>query len=515
MKSEPARAGIAEARRPHNLPAGVTLALAAAPMVLNLVAFATRLPLGVPGRFVYLYSPEEVLARRLSAVWPCLALAGAFGAAVWLLGTQRRALRTAGAPLAVLATLSIGFWTYLAPPDHLNQHTFNMQSPSQDGAFLREAFRIDSLCRYLRDFPDRAKLPPQKLRGTRVISNPPATTALFYGLRRLVESSPRLAEYLRRPFELNDPALAGFQDTAAVGRLACWVLTGLWISAAIPLYGIGRLFFRPPTALAFCICALVSPATLLFVPGKDPAQLLTTATPLWLWLYAVHRRRLLMAAAAGALVLVAAMVSLVHLWLAAIVVVATLGAARSEPGQVRYLLTAAVLPAAIGLVLTAVALYELCGLDVVHVAAATAWAQANVTRGSGAMPFFQQLLGVPLFAIFGGSALWVLTGDLLLCARRERERTYERRLGSWLLLSTAVVLLATVGFTNAEAPRLWIPAVPLLLLGGWLRLREGQTGAERCASVLVMLHVAFSALQWGLMDMREAQHRLLQESFFW
>jgi hypothetical protein len=514
MKTESAYTGTGKTGQPGHR-AGLVLALATAPFVLNLIAFALRLPLGVPGRFVYLYSPQEVVPRRLSAVWPFLALAGGFAAAVRLLGAQRRAFRAAGMALAVLSTLLIAGWTYLAPPDHLNQHTFNMHSPSQDGAFLAEAFKIDNLRRYLTEFPDRARLPPEKLRGTRVISNPPATTVLLYGLRRLIENSPRLARWLGQPFDLGDPALTRFRDTATTGRLACWVLTGLWIAAALPLYGLARLFFDPPAALALCVCGLVTPATLLFVPGKDPAQLLTTAVPLWLWFYAVDRRHPVAAALAGSLAVAAAMVSLVHVWLAAVVVVASFGAALSEPAQVRYLARSVLVPAVIGAALTSAALYELCGLNVVNVGWATASAQSSVTRGPGAMPFFQQLLGLPLFAMFCGSASWMSVPILFQRATRFSESTYHTRLGGWLVLCTAAMMLATVGFTNVETPRLWIPLVPLLLLGSWLRARKPAAAGAGHLWAVVLLHVALSALQWCLMDMREAEHRLLRESFFW
>ena len=496
------------------------LALAAAgPVGVALWLHRLHVPLGMPGRFVYLYSPAEVLPARLDAVPAACLLAAVLALGTWLFAGTGRVHRYAGAMLILLATVALGVWTYRAPPDHFNQHTFNMQSPSQDGAFLQEAFVVDEMRGYLATFPQRAQTPPEELRGTRVISNPPGTTLLAYGLRRLVESHGPLGAHLRGKYELGEPELRHFQETAAVGLLFTWVLAGIWLLSGVALYALGRVFLAPPAAAMFSLCGLLTPMTLLFTPGKDTAQLLTAAVPMWLWFLALRRGWLWAAALGGVLLIPACMVSLVHVWLAAIVVAASLLSARHTPGAVRALVVRSLLPAAAGALIAAGALYVLCDMNVLATARAVARSQAEVTRGAEAMPLVWQMLGIPLFLLFAGPALWACALWLVPWSRAiGYAADRDARLGLYLLVCTAGVMIATVGFTNIETPRLWIPFVPLLLLGAALRLRVFRTATAPTRWLLaglVGLQVVFSALHWMLMDMREAETRLLSGEFFW
>ena len=75
-------------------------------------------------------------------------------------------------------------------------------------------------------------------------------------------------------------------------------------------------------------------------------------------------------------------------------------------------------------------------------------------------------------------------------------------------------MIATVGFTNVETPRLWIPFTPLLLLGGALQLSAFRQPGRKAAvllAVLVFAQFAVSAAQWSLMDARETEMRLLEQ----
>jgi hypothetical protein len=78
-------------------------------------------------------------------------------------------------------------------------------------------------------------------------------------------------------------------------------------------------------------------------------------------------------------------------------------------------------------------------------------------------------------------------------------------------------MLLTVGFTNLETPRLWIPFVPLLLLGSLLRIEALRQPSRRVAlalAVLVATQVTAAALQWSFMDMRETESRLAEQRYF-
>jgi hypothetical protein len=495
----------------------ILIAAALVPLAVLVSLRELNVPLGCPGRFVYLYSPPEVVGWRFSSVPSASAIAAVLGVAVWLIAAASRAKRALGFALLVGGSLALGVWTYVAPPDHVMQHAFNMQSPSQDGAFLYEGMTFADAREYLRSFPQHATTPPERMRGTRVISNPPGVTLLAYGCRRLVEAIPPLEHYLRRQFET--PQTAGFRDfidTASVGLLFTWVLTGAWLVSGIFFYRIGRLFFGPAAAAAFCVCLLFNPMTLLFTPGKDSAQLLTAAIALWLWFLAWRRRSAWLAAGAGAAFALATMVSLVHVWLAAIALAAVLAVELPQPWP---LVKRLVFPAIAGAVAVCGVAYATCGVNIPATVIAVARSQAAVTRGAGAMPWLWQCLGIPLFVLFAGPALWA--GGLAIGLPHvvsDQATRPDRRLGISLLISTLGVLIATVGFTNIEAPRLWIPFLPSLLLGVSLlsdTLRCPGWRSRSFLAAMVVVQVAGSALIWALMDAREAEHRLLDGSLFW
>ncbi len=311
-------------------------------------------------------------------------------------------------------------------------------------------------------------------------------------------------------------------------------MTGLWLASVPFLYLAGRVFLPAGGAAAFAVCCLVSPQTLLFTPGKDPAQLLPGAVPLWIWLWAFRDIRRVPALLAGGLFVPACMVSLVHVWLAAVVLTAGALAVRGVPGRSGRFWRSVVLPAAAGAGVTGLALYVCCGVSMPAIVLAVAQAQAEVTRGPGAMPLRAQALGIPLFLLLAGPALWwnllwvsvrpkTIGSEpprgLKPAARWVSGRTVSRRgrsdqngrFGLYLCVGAAAVMVGTVGFTNMETPRLWIPFVPLLLLGTGLQLpfyRDAVHPARLLLAVMVLVQVVFSAAQWSFVDAREAEMRL-------
>ncbi|MEW6252186.1 MAG: hypothetical protein AB1716_16225, partial [Planctomycetota bacterium] len=347
------------------------------PLVVHLLLYVAQVPLGYPGRAVNPYSP--IIGQRLANV-PVAALVGTLiGWAVWRAGTTSGRNRTLAVGLVAVAALGVGAWSFHAPPEYRTQHVLNMHSPAQDGAFVVEALlgiqgdERGSVRAYLEHFPQRTRKSPGEMRGTRVTSNPPGTTLLAYAVAELVQSSPRLRAWLLREagalFEESareagraDSAWQGparrlaLGHSASAGFATAIALTALWLSAGALFYGAGRLFLPPAVAGVLAVCCVFTPATLMFTPGKDPAQLLTTALPLYLWLLAVRRGWIWAAALAGAVFTLSCVASLVHVWLAAIAVAATLLSRRNEPRELWRLLGRALLPAVMGAVLAAVAL---------------------------------------------------------------------------------------------------------------------------------------------------------------
>jgi hypothetical protein len=477
------------------------------PLVATALLYESNVPLGRPGKFVYLYSPI-VPQRLVSLPWGLL-IAALLGVGTWLAFLGRPKSTRFGLLLMVLGCVLGAVWVYFAPPSFRQQHFFNMHSPSQDGAFLTEAdyVRRVGVRAYLREFPARAHTPTEQMRGTRVTSNPPGTTLIAAAMLGLLDHSPLLR---RTTYRLgSDQELpARYARMVQASTTFALALVLLWLLAVPFLYWSAGAFFPPPTAAVFAAVCFLTPAALLFAPGKDTAQLLTVALPLWLWLLAWRGGRSWVAALAGAAFVVSCLVSLVHVWIAAIVFVATILA--SESGQRRRILVRIGLPAIGGTLVVTAGLLLFARLNLFATAWAVARAQAEVTRGENAMPLIWQLLGVPLFLLFAGPALWFVG----LSLPRRRSGDPDARFGRFLIVGSVTVMLATVGFTNLETPRLWIPFTPLLLLGGALQLPVFRNPGRKAAAlmaVLVFMQLAASATQWSLLDARETEMRLLEQ----
>lgn len=486
------------------------------PLSVLRVLFHFQIPLGKPNKFVYLYS--EFAGYRMLFALPALVIAAVAGGSVLLLGSSRRSSRVAGLSLAAASVVALSIWSYLAPPGHVGQHVFNFSSPSQDGAFVTEAHTIDDARSYLAAFPQRARTPPEVMRGTRVISNPPATTMLVLGLRKVLAASPALRTWLARPYQAEidrgEQFPPGLVERSSLGLLTALTLTALWGLSVVPAYALCRIYLPPPAAAALAFCCLASPMTLTLTPGKDAAQLLTVNLALWLWLLACQRRAPLAALLAGVAAVGGIMVGLIHMWIGlAALLAAGLHAVFSTRDTLKFSMRC-VLPLAIGAAATIAALRVLLDCDVLAIVLAVSRSQAEATRGEGSMPLLWQMLGLPLFVLFAGSGLW----SLCLWQRGDKPPDAAlSRLGLYLIAPAALVMVATVGFTNLETPRLWIPFVPLLLLGLALRLRLFRKPNRRDVTLLAALvacQLAASSLQWTMMDMRESEIRLSTGSFF-
>ncbi|MGE3180817.1 MAG: hypothetical protein AB7N71_04245 [Phycisphaerae bacterium] len=496
---------------------------------------ALDVPLGKPGKFTYLYSPFYLIrALRLPWLVPILLLA-------WF-AVRTPSRRAVPFWLMLVAVVAIAIWNFLAPPRYVSQHAFNFVSPSHDGAFVLEADRIRALSTYLQAFPGYVLSADATEKGTRVASNPPAMTWLAFHIFEAVRVNP---DWMRLT-----PLTERGADALVLqaGFLLAYVLQLGWVLAFVPWYFAARRSVSPNVAAALAFCIVVSPMTMLFAPGKDPAQLLTVGIMVWLWPITVREndvnwRLFTRALLAGASLVLFAMVGLIHFWIAMLLLLAGLlpilfanlraakgpdvSAPRLARGVRRGLLrreAVRIVAGFAGLVLGVLALQAFSGIDWLATVRAVAEAQARVTRGADAMPFVWQLLGIPLFLLFCGPAVW--WGLMRGMGIHQDETCTNRTSGTWLVCVTLFLMLATVGFTNVETPRLWIPFAGLVQFGAFLLAFSGNASnpaiaqcdlgngcARRGASCqlkqLVVAQIIASGLAWSVMDMREAEHRLI------
>lgn len=479
--------------------------------------YLARVPLGKPGKFTYLYA-QLVGERALNALYvlPCAALAGW---AVYRLALSPKKGALVSWLILMMAGAGLAVWCHVGVPMYQVQHVFNLASPSHDGAFIWEADRTDDLGAYLRNFPAYLSTPAPRWGGTRVISNPPGTTLLAYQARRMHEAWPNLARQLAP--DLPESARRNLH----MAVLFSYLLSMLFFLAALPWALWARSALSAAGAAVFVICTLFSPMTILFTPGKDTAQMASVGLLVWLTLAAWNRRSIVLASASGAAALLGTMFSLVHLWVGLILILATgWRALRSDGRSIRrWLLLVLAASATFGSL--CLCLWSTAGIDVYGILRAVVAGQAEVTRGPGAMPLAWQALGIPLFLLFAGPALWFCALSSMGCGERLHDE--PARLGRSLILITVTVMMATVGFTNIETPRLWLPFGALLMVGASLQMpafrdatspRAG-TGRAWLLGWLVFAQVAGSVAPWICMDMREAESRLIEINgnprYFW
>lgn len=479
------------------------LAIAAAHIVATLLLFAMDVPLGKTGKFTYLYA-QLPIERAINALFLLSVLAMIMGG-VWLLMDAKVLRRRVGGGIVGAACICMAAWTYFAPPSFMEQHVFNLVSPSHDGAFVWEADTTSDALAYVRDYPAYLKTPKPRWGGTRVISNPPGTMLLAYCTRMAHESWPWLAARLG-PADLPDDA----PRKLPVAVLFSYLLTILWLLATIPWAAALHNWLAPAGVAVALFCIVFSPASVMFSPGKDTAQLLPLGLLCACWWHAYWRGNALSAVLAGVVLLISLFFSLVFAWVWFVVFATTvLHAWRHAPGRRRSLLK---ITLAAGFALVAgCGLLLLVGVNVFEIARAVAAGQAEVTRGPGSMPFAWQSLGIPLFLLFCGPVL-------IFCAtatfsRNTRVQDEVGEIGRWLACVAALVMIGTVGFTNVETPRLWIPFAALILAGAALQLRAFRAPTQSDARLLLWLvgaQIVTIGVQWTFMDMREAETRLIQ-----
>ena len=574
--------GVRSAPREPRTSRAIMLLLGASfiiPLGIILVLVASDVRLG-QGYFEYRYSPIRGLRTMRAA--PAVIIGAAAAGGVMLLCRRERRRRLAGGATLAAALVSAGVWIWFAPPAYANQQMFNMTSPSSDGAFALEARTIESLPRYLHDFPQHIRKSPAEMGGTRVLSNPPLTTVFAYAVRgnlpplkssgaaatqATTQTAPATATATATTTATTSSGLAEASNpTGASGSatpagpptfLERWLvaehqvmpehapyiayalrvsilLTVLWVLGGVAAYMLGRVYLAPPGAAVFAILVTFNPATVHFVPGKDPGQLLSINLMLWAWLLAWKKRMPLLAALGGAFLSVGATAGLIHIWVALIAFAATAWDAW-RARQITMLLVNA-FAAGAGALAVISAAYFVLDWNIPHtlVAVSQRFSEVQVQHILPKMNRYTWFaIGLPIFLLFLAPGIWTLAG---LSVRRRRRRHVD--FGTVLALCTVAIMLliyVAMGVTY-ELPRLWVAFLPPLVLGlaidnPLLHVRAPDTRAARAVgerggsgyehrrvaralATIILVHVAFTTLHWTLFDTRETEYRLTSKRFY-
>ncbi len=480
-----------------------------APVIAVALLYLLGVPLGSPDFYLHRYS-HLVSARLLASAVPLLLVL-----LVIVVAPAERIFRLGHAAMLVLTmliTMLLALWAVWAGPKALQQNVFNLLSPSHDGAFVIESWKIESASNYLAHFPERLEASPKEELGTRVLSNPPGITLLTYGVRSFLQHRWGFAHWLleAQGADLRDGREA---ETVSQTLLTGWVLLFAWVAATVFVYALAAIWLEPlPAAIVTLICVF-NPATACFSPGKDPVQLLTISAFLWGWLSSRQRRRWLPAIVSGFALAVGLCVGLVHAWIAIIVAVASGWLARGDRRAWKDLVLFTALPASGALVAACLAAWLVWGWNVPATLLATLASYERVTDVIGRPPWYWLGGQWLIFALFAGGGVWYLS------IRRVRVPLIDAdaRPGRALLAATVVVMIYSSFYTALETPRLWIAFLPLVVVGLALGLPEFRRPEPRQARMLLVIgamQIATTCLIWAFFDVRESEMRLITGRLF-
>lgn len=458
------------------------------------------------GSFAYRYSP--LYGLRVVRAMPAMLLAGAAAGAIWFLCTRPYRRKLGVALFGIVVTLLVA-WTWWAPPQPILQHTFNLQSPSHEGAFLLETRRGIDAAEYLRQFDRHIQRPSEHFRGTRILSNPPGMTLIAMAAVRILPPDVQDHWAIDRYALARPPGLLDSTAWAEALRVA-FVALLLWGFSAVFAYLLGREFLSVPGAAVFTLIVLFNPSTVLFSPGKDPAQLLTITAMLWTGLAGWRRGSLPLCATSGVLLLAGSLIGLIHVWVAFATFAAVAWHVWRTHESLPRLLQRALLPAAAGAALLALAVYLAIGWNPFATLLAVQRRFAQVQPTIAVDHTLWLFIGLPIFLVFTSPAYWALIG--LNMRRLARGDGFGRR----LLLCTFAAMGATyVIGVPYELPRLWVAFLPPLALGAMIDLPMFHAAHARRVwrplAMIVAVQIGVTALHWTILDVRESEYRLITQ----
>ncbi|MBI1825498.1 MAG: hypothetical protein HYR83_03850 [Planctomycetes bacterium] len=490
------------------------------PFTILLILFVFKIPIGQPD-FRLRYSPLVALRIERSVIALVICVLGIL--ALW--GASRgvpffvlraRSLRA----IAISCFVALVWWTVFALPPptgqlELEQHLFNLLSPSHEGAFIIEAQSVKSVREYVsRVFFEHLAKPPNEMRGRRVLSNPPGITALCVSLNDILEASPKMRKYAIDSF-----GLAKLGDSEQQGRFAAALclailMTIAWGLSFWPAFSLCRLWLSPTAAAAIAFACVFNPATVNFTPGKDTMQLFTVLCIMYFWIVGFSRRSDWRAFLCGVAVVVGLAIGLIHAWIFIIVCAATgFNAIRTNRDEVRGWARGLV-SCGIGGAATALIFYLALDWNIMLTTYRVGMRYGQIQLPIITDPLYWTFLGLPLFLLFAGPCLWIE-----LAAIRANVVNATARFGAILLVcATAVMTYSYFFANNSETVRLWIPFIPILLIGLAVRrssLRLNTLSAEEdstrdsIAMILLIVQLTVTLAMWTLMDVRESEWRLL------
>jgi len=475
------------------------------PLLALVVLYAADVPIGTPGYLVYRYSP--LTALRLPRALAGLLIGGLGILALW------RGMRADGSIVgsafvaAGASWCALVVWTFVAPPMCVAQHVFNLESPSHEGAFVREARGVSSINDYVSiQFHERLQKDPERMRGTRVLSNPQGMTVAAVLVKRFVDASPRLQSTMDRCFSLDEDMEPEQRRIFAQQLILAMLLTAAWGAALIFGYRLCRLWMPPLAAVAVAFACVFNPATVNFTPGKDPAQVLTVLLILYTGLAGYVRSSRALSLSCGVVFALSLTIGLVHVWIVVILAAATLWHGWQHGDGIPRWLRRCVLPASAGFAAGAFMLYAALDWNVIKSTYEIARRYPEIQRYL--INGVWTLVGVPMFLLFAGPMFWCL-----LTALRPGRIDASAALGRCLTVSATVVMTYSYFFANNnETPRLWIPFlafVPVVMAMRRDVFRRDSPGHRRICLMLLALQIVVSVLHWSLMDVRESEYRLL------
>jgi hypothetical protein len=462
--------------------------------------------------FAYRYSKLAEL-KTATGLWPIIIFALVLAPIAKLITSAKR--RALGLSIGVLVMILLVLWTALAIPKPIRQHSVNMVSLSQDGAFVLEAQGIKSLRDYLQHFNERIQRPVSKMGGTRVLANPPGMTILASFERYLFPSGPHWKGWVDRELAREEDV----QQPEAVWTFAHGLRFGamlllMWALSAPLAYLLGRQFMSPLGSALFALLVTFNPCTVHFSPGKDPAQLLTINAMLLAWFFGVRKDRMWATALAGALLLVGAICGLIHFWIALAALVASLWQAWSERSLGRVL-TRYIPSAIIGFFLLALIIYFISGWNCISTLIASGRLYNKIKNTIGINETLWLFLGLPIFLLFVIPGFWTA----LVLALRHSARDPDAQLGRRLLICTVVsmALSYTLG-VSWELPRVWVAYLPLLFLSVMMQaplVRLANRHALRPIVAIAVVSLIFTGIHWTLLDVRESEYRSIITNRAW